>query len=73
MMMSVESLPMYIHSSTGGRTTAVIIACLRKLQNWDLVAILTESTRFSSDNYTSVVASFVESFKVNFGDLFFEP
>ncbi len=59
-----SSHPVYLHCLDGTNNTALVVACLRKLQNWAPVGWLAEFARFSRDATVSAEEAFaVEQFK----------
>jgi tyrosine-protein phosphatase OCA6 len=46
LLVSTASLPVYIHCLDGANNTSLVIAVLRKLQNWKTSAIFAEFSRF---------------------------
>ena len=56
--------PVYLHCLDGTNNTALVVACLRKLQNWAPVGWLAEFARFSRDATVSAEEAFaVEQFR----------
>mmetsp|Transcript_7513 Transcript_7513/g.21374 ORF Transcript_7513/g.21374 Transcript_7513/m.21374 type:complete len:248 (-) Transcript_7513:278-1021(-) len=63
LVLDASNYPLYFHSNNGVKLVAPVVACLRKLQGWDLAAIIAEAARITSDSYASHVTSFAESFQ----------
>eukprot|EP00698_Gefionella_okellyi_P021654 TRINITY_DN7066_c0_g2_i1.p1 TRINITY_DN7066_c0_g2~~TRINITY_DN7066_c0_g2_i1.p1 ORF type:complete len:266 (+),score=27.25 TRINITY_DN7066_c0_g2_i1:38-835(+) len=60
------NLPLYIHCQDGVRASGIVIMCLRKLQRWNMTAIVAEYCRFTRGAEISRKESeYVESFKAD--------
>ncbi|KAI9592871.1 tyrosine phosphatase family-domain-containing protein [Syncephalis fuscata] len=60
LLVDVDNLPAYIHCLDGTSVTGLVIACLRRLQLWDLRCAMAEYCRFVSPE--SDEKAFVERF-----------
>lgn len=49
LLINAASLPVYVHCIDGCNTTGIVIACLRKLQCWSMLSIVSEFLRFTRD------------------------
>ncbi|EFA76291.1 hypothetical protein PPL_10054 [Heterostelium album PN500] len=64
LMIDPANLPLYCHCLDGANVTGTIFMCLRKVQNWNLSAIISEFTRFTRGTcISSSESEFVETFK----------
>jgi len=63
-IINTKNLPLFIHCLDGAHNSGVLIMSLRKLQNWNLLVIFSEFTRFTRDSEIhSNESEFVEMFK----------
>ena len=59
--------PLLIHCNQGKHRTGCLIGCLRKLQQWSLVAIFDEYRRFAGSKARVVDQQFIERFSIEAG------
>ena len=57
--------PVLVVCSSGAHQTGAVVGCLRRLQQWNLVAILAEYRRFAGDKRRFRNEQFVELFDVD--------
>ena len=49
LLINTANLPAYVHCVDGCNTTGMVVACLRKLQCWSMLSIVSEFLRFTRD------------------------
>ncbi|KAH3668450.1 hypothetical protein OGAPHI_002204 [Ogataea philodendri] len=62
LILDKKSSPVYIFCNNGGQITSLAIACLRKIQLWNLVSIYDEFVNYST-TINQNDRAFIESFK----------
>ncbi|CAM8928582.1 unnamed protein product [Rhodiola kirilowii] len=63
-LIDVRNHPVLIHCKRGKHRTGCLVACLRKLQNWCLPAILEEYKNFAGEKSRAGDLKFIEEFDV---------
>eukprot|EP00743_Colponemidia_sp_Colp-15_P009071 GILK01009897.1.p1 GENE.GILK01009897.1~~GILK01009897.1.p1 ORF type:complete len:262 (+),score=31.94 GILK01009897.1:75-860(+) len=65
LMIDQDNLPLYLHCLDGTNLTGICIMALRKLQHWDLAALVSEFTRFThNQEISSDESQFIERLKL---------
>ncbi|OBA15799.1 uncharacterized protein OGAPODRAFT_8597 [Ogataea polymorpha] len=62
LILTKERSPIYMFCNNGGQITSLVVACLRKIQLWNLVSIYDEFVRYST-TINQNDRAFIESFK----------
>lgn len=57
-----SNYPVLVISKSGRNLSGVVIACMRKLQNWSLISILEEYRRFAGSRLQQQHEQFIELF-----------
>lgn len=60
---------MYMHCLNGGVVTSLVVACLRKVQLWNTIAIFREFSIFSQGVLSLKDRAFIEGFRVELKDV----
>ena len=70
-VLDTQNHPVLIHCNQGKHRTGCLVGCLRKVQQWSLVAIFEEYRRFAGNKARVVDQQFIERF--TFCDMNHDP
>lgn len=68
-IINVDNSPIYIHCLNGGIVTSLVVACLRKIQLWNTIAIFREFSMFTDGVVSLQNRTYIESFRTRLEEL----
>jgi tyrosine-protein phosphatase OCA6 len=69
LLIDTRNSPVYMHCLNGGVVTSLVVACLRKVQLWNTIAIFREFSIFSQGVLSLKDRAFIEGFRVELKDV----